>query len=310
MIIILEGPDGAGKTTLANQLHLLLPYSWRLHRGPLRRDPFDEYEADLETWDGYTPIICDRWHLGELIYGPILRGASQLDKVARWHIEAFLLARGALQVIITAPLAELRQRLNARGDELVTPEMLYEISDGYFAAMEGNFLSTLICDDPINVPSILALAADCWAHAHALRSFPSYVGSPTPRYLLLGEKRHDNTVGPAFVPAAGTSGRFLLEHLLPALPGDVEIGLANASEENVVDLWHSLGRPKVCALGDVAYDQVMADINERGGHAFPLGATAHPQFVRRFHNRSGAQYARTILSALESSEDLRSWRPA
>jgi thymidylate kinase len=70
--IILEGPDAAGKTTLAKELELCgFKY---IHNGPPA--PGDPGYADqLREADGKL-IVFDRFHIGEIIYGPLLRGKS------------------------------------------------------------------------------------------------------------------------------------------------------------------------------------------------------------------------------------------
>jgi hypothetical protein len=75
-IIVVEGPDGAGKTTLINKLVEMtgLPVAPRV----VSKDA--EAMVDLQAWvednvtQGFQPVIFDRHRLfSEPIYGPILR---------------------------------------------------------------------------------------------------------------------------------------------------------------------------------------------------------------------------------------------
>lgn len=79
-MIIFEGPDGSGKSTLMHQLNdeLKLPIAPRV----VSKET--EAMVDLQTWvdqnleTGFQPIIYDRHRLiSEPIYGPTLRGTSQ-----------------------------------------------------------------------------------------------------------------------------------------------------------------------------------------------------------------------------------------
>lgn len=72
-LVVVEGPDGAGKTTLSFELlkeFESLEYH-RNHLGP---------EQKLDSWwieilnDPCRHVIVDRFFYSELVYGPILRG--------------------------------------------------------------------------------------------------------------------------------------------------------------------------------------------------------------------------------------------
>jgi len=121
LIIVLEGPDLAGKTTYARSLERE-GFEYH-HRGPLEGsakkaylDPLD----DMATGDH----VLDRWHLSELFYGPLLRGESKIDPQLLNEIETQLTALGAMRFIVTAPLDEIVQRYAERGDDLLSLEQI------------------------------------------------------------------------------------------------------------------------------------------------------------------------------------------
>lgn len=140
MIILLEGPDGAGKSTLRDELIRVHAEEGRggsaiWHRGPFTAEhgPWEEYARDLLQ---LTPnpdwlVVMDRWHLGELVYGPLLRGASRLSLAqARW-LDSLLRDRGAVYVHTYAPSPVLMKRLAERGDDLIDPHLLPKINNAY-----------------------------------------------------------------------------------------------------------------------------------------------------------------------------------
>ena len=143
MLIVLEGPDGAGKTTLAEALMAGFYRKWQSgtfkveHRGPLRLnvDPVDEYTLpDYDPTDKTNLVVCDRWHLSEAVYGPIYRGASRVD--LGFH-EKWLDDRGALKLYVTAPLGVLMTRVYERGDDYIEVRHLANIVGWFTRTLTG-----------------------------------------------------------------------------------------------------------------------------------------------------------------------------
>jgi hypothetical protein len=311
MLVVVEGADGAGKTTLIGRLQDVLGEAEVRHKGPPERDPVEEYAVDIQD---YRPgsgrhVLCDRWHWGELVYGPVLRGKTRFTRETFAHVEKVLLARGAVVVHATGDPGILGARLETRGDDLVRREQLPALIDG-FHRVHGR--SELPCvqvrvDDNSNraINRILDAADASEQRAAPLRRYGTYVGPPWPQYLLLGEKRHGAPPyrhEAAFTPAPATSGRYLHRAL------DDQIlrrsGFANAREEHVRDLWETLGRPRICALGRSARDTCQFQ-------GVPFGAVPHPQFVRRFHYGALREYGNLIREVLtRNQEDRLEWRPS
>lgn len=304
MLIILEGVDGAGKSTTADAIARLLPGATRLHKGPMTADAITEYEDPLASYrpGSETHVICDRWHVGELVYGPVLRGKARMTLAERRHIDLFLAARGAVVVHVTASMSTIRQRLSTRGDDLVTLDQIDELNDRYFDVVQHLDVvhGRLYTEADENIYAQLQVLAGT-ALAHEMRTaplveFPTYIGAANPTLLLLGERRNTFDRPSAFVPAPNTSGAYLLEHL----PEDVFatwLGIANACEEDIGKLWETLGRPAVVALGRAAAEQCrQAEL--------PHGVVPHPQYVRRFHHHHGRRYGAMIREAAQYQEDL------
>lgn len=91
MIYILEGPDGAGKTTLANEIaeqrkasvvHSYFDPTWDIKQH--HKDMFRAAKI-INVW---RDVVLDRWAPSELIYGDVFRGKPGYDVLAYlWEME-------------------------------------------------------------------------------------------------------------------------------------------------------------------------------------------------------------------------------
>lgn len=133
MIIIIEGPDGAGKTTLANQLSRQTKYDI-VHRSQPKTDDekkhmMSEYVAAIKSSKN---TILDRCWYSEMVYGPIMRDASVISYPEMYKLEKLLAKAGAIVIYATAPKAALWQRCQKRGEDYITSHATFcQICDAY-----------------------------------------------------------------------------------------------------------------------------------------------------------------------------------
>ena len=90
-MIIVEGPDGAGKTTLVRQLThdvgLQAATAVENRDRDLRKNPRERAYAGLaQAVGGGTVVVHDRFFWSELIYGKVLRGESQFSVVEQFRM--------------------------------------------------------------------------------------------------------------------------------------------------------------------------------------------------------------------------------
>lgn len=97
-IIVLDGPDGTGKSTLAQAMvkelgarYLHLTYRWK-------NKMFDYHTAAISTaliWSETQPVVIDRWWPSEIVYADAYRGGS------RWPLGHRLFEKIALKHAVT-----------------------------------------------------------------------------------------------------------------------------------------------------------------------------------------------------------------
>lgn len=324
MLIIVEGPDGAGKSTLVRRLAVELtlqssPSAVRvLHRGPPTAHPLVEYGEPLYAYRPGTDehVICDRWHLGEFVYPSLLERPTHYDVAVHRHVDLFLRSRGALLVYLEPTFEETTRRIvnrhTLRSEETIDPIELKTLShwpalvERYHTALSLSTLNHYSTNREPLIEQIIKRATLAEDAAVPLVKFTTYVGPPRPDVLFFGETRGVDgqlAVGPApaFVPYPRTSGHYLLSHLDTAATRTV--GLANACDvDDPVALWKTLGEPQLVALGQSAHCCLRSlDLKH--------GVAPHPQYVRRFHHHSGHRYAQCLYRAATTGEDLSKWRP-
>jgi hypothetical protein len=328
MLVILEGPDGAGKTSLAGALEQLLVRDdptcrvTRVKAGSPTRHPLDEYLRPVEP---YRPginshWILDRWHWGEYVYPRVRNRASQLDPPAWWAIEAYLRRLGAVVVLCAQYPDRYRQVYRDRGeseeqaDELPLVDKLYRQVLGLtqLPVVHFNWESGVNGD----VFRVVDAARAAEFDAARLDFARTYLGPPNPEMLLLGDVRHglgddphpELNLDPAFVPFRGTSGHYLLSALLAETSRefrrDARLGIANACDvDDPYQLWNVLGRPTVVTLGRNA-ERRWRDLRKSDG---TRSTVPHPQYVRRFHHSMQLGYGMLIWATAAYGGDNGSW---
>lgn len=132
-IIILEGPDGSGKTTLA---HVLMEHGYKyIHNGP----PSEKNLAALyigqiaAAYASGKPTVFDRLHLGERVYGPIMREKSLLDIDDEKAIERLTEAIDIQIVLCLPPWRVVLENWiqNSKNEYVDTMQALKKIYDAY-----------------------------------------------------------------------------------------------------------------------------------------------------------------------------------
>lgn len=128
MIIILEGCDKTGKTTLAEYLRDKHKYEIVKCSQP-KGDPFLEYIHKLKK--AGKNVVFDRFHLGEEVYGPIYRGKSGLTKDSFASIEDYANKLGAVMILCTDTPQHIINRFKTENETFTQEKDVRNIVDTY-----------------------------------------------------------------------------------------------------------------------------------------------------------------------------------
>jgi thymidylate kinase len=138
-VIVLDGCDGAGKSTLAEDLARRYGHAI-IHSGrtPDNTDLAVRYRTMLTT---SGQLVLDRSFISELVYGPLDHGRSRLTASEALILARHVAARGGVLVHLTGHPALLAARLRTRDGNAPSANRIRTIVSAYhhvFAELDGS----------------------------------------------------------------------------------------------------------------------------------------------------------------------------
>lgn len=288
-IIILEGPDGGGKSTLA-QTHAKAIGAKYVHCGPLTgvRDGLARtyVEAMLPALLGYQSVVMDRCWTSEPIYGAVYRdGRDRLTTYRTRMLERVAMRCGATMVLCLPPLASCRDAFRKRKglEYLESEHQLEKVHRAYDKRFRKGQLTGLFVEhfDYTTMTevrfsrSVMQPHKIEWGSAGNIDASVVLVGD-----TLTGHKNHDSFYQWPFVSFGGDGcSSWLTERLAEHNIPESALLWVNSDDPYLVAIINDAPRAKVFALGVTAADKLKS-----------LGIDAHqvmhPQHARRFnHNK-------------------------
>jgi hypothetical protein len=307
LLIVIEGPDLTGKTTLARRIAEMIDGTIR-HSGPPTRHPIEEYQTALDGYDprGDQHLILDRWHVGEHVWPKVFGRKTEFDLAVARHVDMFMESRGALVVYADRNKDLLKQELEG-SNEPVSPGQVDQIVDLFRDARLFSEKVSLPWDYETGTDDDISKIVETARYkAREARTVwracgPAFVtGSFAPAVLLVGDEQGPEREGrrpPAQVPFApyrATSGHYLMN----CLETWRRTAIVNATDRDtgykyrLSDIYEALGEPKVLALGKNAAGALRTD-------AVPHDEVPHPQYWRRFKYGSKSEYGKLISGGTE-----------
>ena len=126
MLIVLEGCDGSGKTTIANNLKAILPDAEIIHCTTETPNTFDFFRAIIFA-SKERDIIADRFCYGQFVYQT--EEERHLTEEQLYALEIGMLAAGAKVIHVTAPVTTIAKRLSWRKEDCPVSEITSKYCD-------------------------------------------------------------------------------------------------------------------------------------------------------------------------------------
>lgn len=121
MIIIIEGPDGSGKTTLAKQIADQTKYPIVKRNKPeTEEERLGMLEDYLQIIKSGKNVIFDRCWYSEIVYGTVMRDESMITYHDMYGLEKAAAKSGALIIMCGGPTEALWKRCRTRGEDYIT----------------------------------------------------------------------------------------------------------------------------------------------------------------------------------------------
>lgn len=260
-MIIIEGVDGAGKTTLAAKMGDTLDLDVE-HFGVPEGDPNQWYIDSMAGMKG--PMVLDRFFHSEIPYSIVKRRRRYMKFLEFTMLELMAMTFPHLLIYCRPSRRVVNDRYVEEGDTYVDVAELNQLYDEYDELTMRSNLNMVQYDGESDPTSLIARAAKTldpveWAHRDLWQSrgMPG-IGTLRPKYLFVGERYNPNAKYK--VTFWSKSGEYLLLCLLDAGISLKDCHFTNAYSLILDPLSRAqielLNPERVICLGEIAWNVV------------------------------------------------------
>lgn len=290
MLIIVEGADKTGKTTLCNEISRKFGYTYH-HFGAPGPDPAKEYAEFLINLD--KPAVCDRFYYGELVYGPLLRGKSLITKLQQTVLERLCRFQGAWLIHADPPLEIISARLKQLGDPLISKKQNTAAYYAFRDILRNSSLPKFNYNSHEYSAEEFVMINRSMLNVYA-KPDNTLTGIGTiekPEIILVGDSLNKNVTWMGLPFDAGSCSEYLDYCLRSSGIREEEIYIVNSITVTLGELnYLDAAEAKVVALGAKASIKLNS-LN------IPHVAIPHPQYWKRFHSREQHTYIKMLNKA-------------
>lgn len=294
MFIIIEGADKTGKTTLSNAIVEKFGSKY-VHFGKPKKYPATEYAEYALATNGN--LVLDRYYLGELVYGPLLRGKCGITPLEFATLERILRLKQAILIQTTTDAALANKRLAVSTQEEAVDDLQNgKAALGFSLLRNRSKLQYVINYDGStykNLNKVLtqlaALKDEVERDQSTIRKLCTGIGTPVGKKIVfVGDQVNKNVTWLNLPFDRGVSSQFLFDSMEKAGVPEDQVYIVNASTLTKDEaLFLRRTNALFIALGQKA-TRKLCEFEIRHD------VLSHPQYFKRFHWNERDQYAKDI----------------
>lgn len=299
-VIILEGPDGAGKTTLARELE---KRGYRYHHEgppPANVDLLVHYALVLDrAIRSGESVVIDRLHVGESVYGPLIRGVDRIGGWGQIILQRIIRGGGVREVFCLPPericYGNWFRRRQEAGELVTDSQKFINIYAAYVKASKHPRHSRALIYDYTrwNLGDACAMLM---SEMNILPRLPlECIGDPKARFLFVGEIANQKELDLPWV-GLNNSSEYLNTALVAAGYSEEEMAFVNAkkldgSDNDLFDIIFEIEQAdSKSRILPVALGGIPAQKLNKYGYQGRFRKMPHPAFWKRFRSTRGDEY--------------------
>jgi len=287
-MIIIEGPDAAGKTTFVKWLRENMEVGVQKSYYP----KVNQLSYYLHSSTIYGGFFQERYYLSEIVYPRFKKNREAMEDWKQFLIEASLMQNGPVIIYLRPEKETILENLRIRGDDYISEEEVDDMLHWYDWAIERSHVPHFNYDyKKDDVEAVVEKATDQhimdFDEYDPFRYFLSSGSAKPGGIMFIGEDPSDKSVGEGFIRAFISdkgSSAFLHESIAKAgiydkeMPYFTNFGKGFDNDNDKLEVLNNeidyLKPRKIICLDKIMHQKI--------GQGEYL---EHPAYVKRFHSK-------------------------